>query len=136
MSASKAEIIEKFCELVRIRRGERDFFVKALRDERPLLVEEIDKNNKLRSRLQNYTKEIEDLTLVMQNRDRELQVKLLEAKAVQVVMSEDLSLLKERESELLSRCDRVWGLLQEAKRSDNLEEILRFVGEASRSLPQ
>lgn len=135
MSASKAEIIEKFCELVRIRRGERDFFVKALRDERPLLVEEIDKNNELRSRLQNYTKEIENLTLVMQNRAQELQVELLEAKAVQAAMSDDLSLLKERESELLSRCDRAWGLLQQAKREDNPEEVLRLVGEAARSLP-
>lgn len=135
MSASKAEIIEKFCELARIRHGEKDFFVKALRDERPLLIEEIDKNNELRSRLQNYTKEVENLTYATQNRIQELQIELLEAKAVQAAMKEDLSLLKERNSELLSLGDRAWGFLQQAKREDNLEEILRLVGEASRSLP-
>ena len=135
MSETKAEIIEKFCELVRIRRGEKDFFVKALRNERPLLIEEIDKNNELRSRLQNYTKQVEDLTLVTQDRIREMQVELLKARAVQAAMSEDLSLLKERNSELLSRCDRVWGFLQQAKKEQGLQEVLRLVGEASRSLP-
>ncbi|HBE34008.1 MAG TPA: hypothetical protein DD990_22605 [Cyanobacteria bacterium UBA11368] len=134
-SADKAEIIEKFCELVRIRRGEKDFFVKALRDERPLLAEEMEKNDKLRSRLQNYTKQVEDLTLVTQDRIREMQVELLKARAVQAAMSEDLSLLKERNSELLSRCDRVWGFLQQAKKEQGLQEVLRLVGEASRSLP-
>jgi len=135
MEASKAEIIEKFCELARIRHGEKDFFIKALRDERPLLIEEIDKNNELRSRIQSYTKEVEDLTFATQNRMQELQVELLEAKAVQAAMEEDLSLLKERNSELLSRCDRVWGFLQQAKKEQSLEEVLRLVGEASRSLP-
>lgn len=134
-SADKAEIIEKFCELVRIRRGEKDFFVKALRDERPLLAEEMEKNDKLRSRLQNYTKQVEDLTLVTQDRIREMQVELLKARAVQAAMSEDLSLLKERNSELQSRCDRVWGFLQQAKKEQGLQEVLRLVGEASRSLP-
>lgn len=134
-SVSKEQIIEEFCNRERTRYGEKAFFMQAIRNEYAPLAEQLDINAKLRSRLQNYTKEIENLTLVMQNRARELQVELLEAKAVQTAMSDDLSLLKERESELLSRCDRVWGLLQQARREDDLEEVLRLVGEAARSLP-
>lgn len=135
-STSKEEVVDKFIELVRLRHGERAFFVEALKSEAPLLAEEVAKNEELRSRLENYTKEVERLTLNLQSRLQELQVELLEAKAVQTAMSEDLGLLKERNSELLSQCDRVWGFFQQAKREDDLKEVLRLIGEASRSLPR
>lgn len=134
-SVSKEQIIEEFCNRERTRYGEKAFFMQAIRNEYAPLAEQLDINAKLRSRLQNYTKEVENLTYATQNRIRELQIELLEAKAVQAAMKEDLSLIKESNSELLSLCDRAWGFLQEAKREDNLEEILRLVGEASRSLP-
>jgi len=65
----------------------------------------------------------------------QLTKKMQTTRAAQAAMIEDLSLLKERNSELLSRCDRVWGFLQQAKKEQGLQEVLRLVGEASRSLP-
>lgn len=132
---SKEQIIEEFCNRERTRYGEKAFFMQAIRNEYAPLAEHLDINAKLRSRVENYTKEVEHLTYAMQNRIRELQIELLESKAVQAAIKEDLILIKERESELLSRCDRVWGFLQQAKREDDLKEVLRLIGEASRSLP-